>query len=74
MKINMGVADRVIRLLFALVIIILYLKNVIGGTLAIVFLILAGVFILTSLIGFCPLYKVFGVNTCPDRKANERNV
>ncbi len=60
----MGSADRIIRILIALVIITLYFTNMISGTLAIVLLVLSGVFILTSLISFCPLYTLFGLNTC----------
>jgi len=63
MKKNMGLADKIIRILIAAVIVILFLTNVLTGTLGIVLLVLSGVFILTSLIGFCPLYLPFGINT-----------
>lgn len=63
MKKNMGVIDSVIRILVAVAVVILYFANVISGTLAIVLLILSGVFILTSLISFCPLYLPFGLST-----------
>jgi len=63
MKKNMGIIDKVIRILIALVIIVLYFTNIISGVLAIVLLIFAGIFILTSLIGFCPLYLPFRLNT-----------
>lgn len=63
MKKNMGTADKVVRILIALAVIGLYLANVISGTLAIVLLIFAGIFILTSFISFCPLYLPFGINT-----------
>jgi len=42
----------------------LYFTNVITGTLGIVLLVIAGVFVLTSLISFCPLYTILGINTC----------
>jgi len=64
MKINMGGADRTIRVLIAIAIAVLYITNVITGTLGIVLLILAGVFLFTSVIGFCPLYAPFGIRTC----------
>ena len=64
MKKNMGIADRIIRVLIAVVIGILYFTGTITGTLGIVLLVLAGVFILTSLVGTCPLYAPFGINTC----------
>ncbi len=63
MKNNIGTVDRILRILVAIVIGILYFTNVITGTVAIVLLVLAGVFILTSLIGTCPLYLPFGINT-----------
>lgn len=63
MKKNMGLIDKVIRILVAVVIIALYFANVITGTLAIILLILAGIFILTSLLGFCPLYLPIGLST-----------
>jgi uncharacterized membrane protein len=68
MKKNMGTADRIVRLLLAAVIAVLYFTNTIAGTLGIVLLILAGVFVLTSLVSFCPLYTLVGLNTCPAKK------
>ena len=63
MKANMGTIDKVVRILIALVFIGLYFTNLVTGTLGIVLLVLAGVFILTSLISFCPLYLPFRINT-----------
>jgi hypothetical protein len=63
MKKNMGLTDKVIRILVAVVVIALYFANVISGIPGIVLLVLAGIFILTSLLGFCPLYLPFGLNT-----------
>lgn len=60
----MGGADRVIRVIIAAIIAVLYFTKVIPGTLGIVLLALAGIFVLTSLISFCPLYAPFGINTC----------
>jgi Protein of unknown function (DUF2892) len=68
MKKNMGTADIIVRLLVAALVAILYFTNVIGGTVGIVLLVLAGVFLLTSAIGFCPLYAIVGINTCPVKK------
>ncbi|MBT8297539.1 MAG: DUF2892 domain-containing protein [Maribacter sp.] len=64
MKKNMGSADRIIRTLIAVVIAVLYFTNVIPGTLGLVLLVLAAVFLLTSLVSFCPLYAPFGLSTC----------
>ncbi len=70
MKKNMGNTDRIVRLLLAAVMVVLYFTNTVTGTLGIVLLVLAGVFILTSLISFCPLYTLIGLNTC---KVNSKN-
>lgn len=59
----MGTIDKAIRILAALVFVGLYFANVISGTVAIVLLVLSAVFIITSFIGFCPLYLPFGINT-----------
>ena len=63
MKKNVGTIDKVIRILVALVLAGLYLANVVTGTLGIILLVVAVVFVLTSFIGFCPLYLPFGINT-----------
>lgn len=68
MKKNMGNIDRVVRLIIAAIVAVLFFTNVIGGTLGYVLLGLAGIFFLTSLISFCPLYTLFGLNTCPTKK------
>lgn len=63
MKKNMGTIDKAIRILVAVVIAILFFTNVITGVLGIVLLALAVIFVITSLISFCPLYLPFGINT-----------
>ena len=63
MKNNMGTIDKVIRILIAALVIVLYFTHVISGTLAIILLIFAGIFILTSFLSFCPLYLPFGIST-----------
>ena len=69
MKKNMGNADRIIRILIAAVFAYLYFGGVVTGTAGIVLLVLGGVFVLTSLVSFCPLYTIVGLNTCPAKKA-----
>ncbi len=64
MKKNMGTADKIIRILIAVVIAVLYFMGVISGTVAIVLGVLAVIFVLTSLVSFCPLYLPFGIKTC----------
>lgn len=61
---NMGLADKTIRLIVAALVIALFYMEIISGTLGIVLLVFAGVFVLTSFISFCPLYTLFGMNTC----------
>jgi O-antigen/teichoic acid export membrane protein len=63
MKKNMGMADKAIRFVLAVIVGVLYFTNVISGTLAIVLGAVAVVFILTSFISFCPLYLPFGIST-----------
>ncbi|CAM4185520.1 YgaP family membrane protein [Gillisia limnaea] len=60
---NMGKADRILRILLAVVVAILYFTEAISGTAAIILLILAGILILTSFVGFCPLYAPFKIST-----------
>jgi hypothetical protein len=63
MKKNMGTVDRVIRILLAVVVAILYSTDQISGTLAIILGLFAVIFVLTSFIGFCPLYVPFKLST-----------
>jgi hypothetical protein len=63
MKANMGTTDRVIRILAAIAIGVLYYTGLIGGTVAIILGVLAVIFILTSLVSFCPLYAPFRLST-----------
>jgi len=63
MKKNMGFADRAIRLIIAAALVLLYSKGIISGTLGTLGLVFAGVFALTSLVRFCPLYTLLGIQT-----------
>ncbi len=63
-KQNMGTLDRTIRLLLAAVVAVLYLTGNLTGMAAIILGILAVIFVITSVIGFCPLYVPLGLNTC----------
>jgi hypothetical protein len=63
MKKNMGTIDRVVRIAVALILIALYFTHVVSGTLGIVLLIVAAVFLLTSIVSFCPLYLPLGIST-----------
>lgn len=68
MKKNMGKADRVIRFIVAAIVIVLFAAQVITGVLGIVLLVFSGIFLLTSFVGFCPLYVPFGIRTCPAKE------
>ena len=64
MKKNVGKIDTWIRILIALLILVLYYFDIISGTVAIVLLVAGIVLLLTSLLGFCPLYSILKINTC----------
>ncbi|NSW93803.1 MAG: DUF2892 domain-containing protein [Bacteroidales bacterium] len=68
MKKNMGSTDKLVRVIIAILIAVLYFTGVLKGTAGIVLLIIAGIFLITSLIGFCPLYTIFGWSTCKKEK------
>jgi hypothetical protein len=63
MKTNMGKFDRLFRILIAVAIAVLYSLSIITGTVAIILLVIAAAFAITSLVGFCPLYLPFGFST-----------
>ncbi len=71
MKKNMGTIDRIIRIIVAIIIAILYITQVINGTVALVLLALAGIgwhFYTYKLYECCPLYLPFGINTNGKKK------
>lgn len=63
MKKNMGAADRIIRVIIAAIMIVLYFSGTITGTLGIALIALSIILIVTSLVSFCPLYLPFGLST-----------
>ena len=63
MKANMGSADRIARIILAIVMGVLFFMNIVPGVLGIVLVVAAVIFALTSLISFCPLYPIFGLST-----------
>ena len=64
----MGGTDRILRTILALIIVGLYFLGVIEGVFAIILLVLAAIFVLTSFVSFCPLYVPFGISTCKVKK------
>jgi hypothetical protein len=68
MKTNMGSLDRIIRILLAAVMSVLYFTSSVTGILGIVLFAVSGIFVITGLVGFCPLYTLVGFNTCASKK------
>lgn len=65
---NMGSTDKLVRLVVALTIAVLYYLNVLSGMSAIILGLIAIILSLTSLLNFCPIYKILGINTCSVNK------
>lgn len=72
MKKNMGSADKMIRYIVAVAILILYMSGIITGTLGLILIVLAGIFVVTGVINFCPLYLPFGLNTRKDKNKTQK--
>lgn len=68
MKKNMSNTDRIVRVMLAIVFAVLYFTGTVTGVLGYVLLALGGIFVLTSVISFCPLYTLFGISTCKVNK------
>ncbi len=64
----MSNTDRIIRVIIAALLVVLYATGTVTGTWGIVALVVAGIFVLTSLVSFCPLYAIFGISTCSVKK------
>jgi hypothetical protein len=64
MKKNMGNTDRIIRVIAAILFSILYFTGTVTGTFGLVLVVFGAIFLATSFISFCPLYTIFGMNTC----------
>lgn len=60
----MGSTDKLIRIIIAIIVAVLYFTGKLTGTVGIIAVVIAGVFVLTSLISFCPLYTLLGISTC----------
>ncbi len=71
MKKNVGNFDKIIRVILAIIFGVLYFTHTVTGTWGIVLLVLGIIFLLTALIGFCPLYLPFGISTC--KKKDQEN-
>jgi hypothetical protein len=71
MKTNMGNADRLLRIVVAATIAVLFFTGAITGTVGYILLVAGGIFLLTSLAGYCPLYSLLGINTCRVKKQGQ---
>ncbi len=71
MQKNMGNLDRGVRVAVAIAAAVLYFAGILTGTIGIVALVVAAVFLLTSAVGFCPLYRLVGVSTCPTSSSGQ---
>ncbi len=71
MKRNMGKIDKIVRFAVAVIIALLVYYEVVQGALSYILLAFAAIFVLTSLTGFCPLYGLFGFNTCKSKKVDK---
>ena len=63
----MGALDRIIRAIIAIIFAVLYFTETITGTWGIVLLIVGAIFLITSVFGYCPIYSLLGLNTCPKK-------
>ena len=63
MKVNMSSADRIIRVIIAVIFAALYFTGTVTGTIGLVLTVAGVIFLLTSIVGFCPLYTIFGMRT-----------
>jgi Protein of unknown function (DUF2892) len=63
MKRNLSNTDRIIRVVIAALFAYLYFSGIVTGLLGIVLLVLGGVFVLTAIVAFCPLYAPFKFST-----------
>ncbi|MFT5512226.1 MAG: membrane-bound ClpP family serine protease [Bacteroidia bacterium] len=65
---NMGSTDRLVRLVLAVVLLVLFFADVISGTIGIIGLVVAGIFVVTSFVRFCPLYWPFGISSAKKKE------
>lgn len=68
MKSNVGNNDKAVRISVAILLVALYFTGTLSGILGVIALVVAAVFVVTSLVSFCPLYAIFGMSTCPRKQ------
>jgi hypothetical protein len=67
MKKNMGSLDRVIRLIIAVILAVVYFTGTVTGIAGIILLFAAAILVLTSTVSFCPLYLPFSISTLREK-------
>lgn len=67
MTTNMSATERMVRIVAAIALMLPYLLNFWNRTIAIIALVIAGIFLLTSIFGFCPLYSLLGIHRQADK-------
>ena len=65
MKKNVGTVDLIIRICVSITLATLFFTETVTGVAGIILLVLSGTIALSGIIGFCPFYVLFGINTCP---------
>lgn len=73
MKQNMGMADRMIRVLIAALLTVLFFTRIIAGVAAYLPVVAISILLMTSLAGSCPVYSLFGMNTCQQKKHKQKS-
>jgi len=69
---NIGKSDKVIRIVLAIICAALYFGNIVTGIWGIVLLVIAALALITSFMGTCPIYAIFGYSTCPVKESNSK--
>jgi len=72
MAANVGGADKVVRLVLGVILLLLGVFHVVTGNFALVAYVVGGIALVTGLFGFCPAWAVFKVNTCSARQAHPK--
>ena len=68
MKKNMSNADRIVRLVLVAIFSALYFTNLVTGVIGLTLMVISAIFLLTSIVRFCPIYAIFGLSTCEVEK------
>jgi ABC-type uncharacterized transport system permease subunit len=64
MKKNVGSIDKIVRLVIAVIAVYVAYKGMVASPWDYVLYAVAAIMVITSLMGSCPLFSIFGINTC----------